>query len=73
VGALRRFSFAGIHVVEPRIFGLSPRHGTFSIITLYLELAAAGWRVLPVDVSAHRWIDVGTPTRLAEAERMFGK
>ena len=72
VGEVRRFSFTGVHVVEPRIFELSPRRGTFSIVTLYLELAAAGYRVLPVDVSEYPWIDVGTPERLREAEGMVG-
>jgi MurNAc alpha-1-phosphate uridylyltransferase len=69
-GAVRRLSFTGIHVVEPRIFALSQRQRTFSIITLYLELAAEGFRILPVDVSAYPWIDVGTPERLAEAGKM---
>ncbi len=69
VGDLRRWSFTGIHVVEPGIFGLSERTGTFSIITLYLELAAQGHMILPIDVSDHDWIDIGTPERLAEAER----
>jgi NDP-sugar pyrophosphorylase family protein len=59
-------------VVEPDIFGLSQRTGTFSIITLYLELAAEGYIVLPLDVSGHPWIDVGTPERLEEAERVAG-
>jgi NDP-sugar pyrophosphorylase family protein len=72
VGEVRRLSFTGIHVVEPHIFQLTPRRGTFSIITLYLELAAAGYRILPADVSRHPWIDVGTPERLAEAERVVG-
>ncbi len=69
-GEVRRLSFSGIHVVEPRIFGLSARRGTFSIITLYLELAAAGCRILADDVSAYPWIDVGTPARLEAAEGM---
>ncbi len=69
VGDLRRWSFTGIHVVEPGIFGLSARTGTFSIITLYLELAAQGHMILPIDCSDHDWIDIGTPERLAEAER----
>lgn len=68
VGRLRKLSFTGIHVVDPTIFTLSDRSGTFSIITLYLELAAAGHRILPIDVSSYDWIDVGTPARLAEAE-----
>jgi NDP-sugar pyrophosphorylase family protein len=70
VGELRRYSFTGIHVVEPSVFGLSDRTGTFSIVTLYLELAAQGYLISPVDVSAHEWIDVGTHERLAEAMRM---
>lgn len=69
VGGLRRWSFTGIHVVEPGIFGLSERTGTFSIITLYLELAAQGHMILPIDTSDHHWIDIGTPERLAEAKR----
>ncbi len=69
VGDLRRWSFTGIHVVEPGIFGLSDRTGTFSIITLYLELAAQGHMILPIDASDYDWIDIGTPERLAEAER----
>jgi len=68
VGELRRWSFAGIHVVEPALLDLSGCTGRFSIRTLYLELAQRGYRILPVDVSAHEWLDVGTPARLAEAE-----
>jgi NDP-sugar pyrophosphorylase family protein len=66
VGKLTRWSFTGIHVLEPRVFELSDRTGGFSIITLYLELAQQGHSILPVDVSAHNWIDVGTRERLEE-------
>jgi NDP-sugar pyrophosphorylase family protein len=72
VGAIQDWAFTGIHVVEPRIFDLCPREGTFSIITLYLDLAAEGHVVAPLDVSAHDWIDVGTPERLERAEAVFG-
>jgi NDP-sugar pyrophosphorylase family protein len=68
VGALQRWSFAGIHVVEPTIFELAERVGVFSIRTLYLDLAQRGYRIQPVDVSAYEWLDVGTHARLAEAE-----
>jgi len=71
VGELTRWSFAGIHVIEPSIFKLSDRAGTFSIITLYLELAAQGYVIAPFDVSGHDWIDVGTPERLVEAARVM--
>ena len=70
VGEVQALSFTGIHVVEPGIFQLSPRTGTFSIITLYLDLAAQGFRIQPLDVSDHPWIDVGTFDRLEEAERL---
>jgi MurNAc alpha-1-phosphate uridylyltransferase len=72
VGPLRRWSFTGIHVLEPAVFGLTDRTGRFSIVTWYLELAQQGYRILPVDVSAHEWLDVGTHARLAEAEERTG-
>ena len=43
----------------------------FSIISLYLELAAAGWIIHPIDVSAAEWFDIGTPGRLEEARARF--
>lgn len=67
VGALGRWSFSGIHVVEPEIFGLAERTGRFSIVSWYLDLARRGYRVQAVDMSAYRWLDVGTPERLAQA------
>jgi NDP-sugar pyrophosphorylase family protein len=70
VGDLTRWSFTGIHVVDPRVFQLSDRTGTFSIITLYLELASQGYLIAPSDVTEHAWIDVGTTDRLAEANRL---
>ncbi|MGD8727866.1 MAG: sugar phosphate nucleotidyltransferase [Gemmatimonadales bacterium] len=66
-GAVTHWSFTGIHVLEPTVFDLSDRAGTFSIIALYLELARQGYSIHAVDMSAHEWIDVGTPTRLEEA------
>jgi len=71
IGDLHGRAFTGIHVVDPTIFGLSDRTGAFSIITLYLELAAAGWIINPIDVSNEQWFDVGTPARLKEARARF--
>jgi NDP-sugar pyrophosphorylase family protein len=68
VGPLRRWSFTGIHVLEPAVFDLAERTGRFTIVTWYLDLARRGYTVLPFDASAHAWMDVGTPERLAEAE-----
>ena len=71
VGEVYRRSFTGIHVVDPAIFGLNDRRGSFSIITLYLDLAAAGWVINPIDVSDEEWFDIGTPERLEEARARF--
>lgn len=68
VGALARWSFTGIHALEPVVFDLAGQLGTFSIVTWYLDLAQRGYAILPMDVSAHAWMDVGTHERLAEAE-----
>jgi MurNAc alpha-1-phosphate uridylyltransferase len=70
VDALQRWSFTGIHVLEPTVFEQCRRTGSFSIITWYLDLAQQGHAILPVDVSACEWIDVGTHERLAEAEAL---
>ncbi len=70
VGAVRAYAFAGIQVVEPRVFRLTERKGVFSLVSLYLDLAAAGYRILPYDVTGIPWIDVGTPSRLRAAEAL---
>ena len=67
-GPLGRWSFAGIHVVEPAVFDLPHPGGRFSVVTWYLDLAARGYRIVPMDVSTHEWFEVGTPERLAEVE-----
>jgi N-acetyl-alpha-D-muramate 1-phosphate uridylyltransferase len=72
VGPVRRRSFTGIHAVEPAIFRLGRRTGSFSIVDLYLELAGEGWIIHPVDVSVEEWIDIGTPERLQEARNRYG-
>jgi N-acetyl-alpha-D-muramate 1-phosphate uridylyltransferase len=73
VGPIRRRSFTGIHALEPAIFRLGRRTGTFSIVDLYLELAGEGWIIHPVDVSEEEWIDIGTPQRLQEARARYGE
>ncbi len=70
-GILYKRAFTGIHVLDPAIFGLSKRTGSFSIITVYLELAAEGWVINPLDVSSAEWFDIGTLERLEEARKGF--
>ncbi|MGD2136453.1 MAG: nucleotidyltransferase family protein [Gemmatimonadales bacterium] len=67
-GEVVRRAFSGIHVVEPVLLEMCRRTDIFSIIDWYLDLAAQGHAILPIDVTSHAWLDVGTPERLAQAE-----
>lgn len=73
VGATERLGFCGIHVIAPRIFGLIREQGAFSIITLYMRLAAAGEQILPWRIDNARWLDIGTPEKLEEANKKWGR
>lgn len=66
-GPVREWAFAGIHVIEPAVLrGL--RRGTYPIRDVYLALSAAGNVIQTFDSTSWRWMDVGTPERLALAE-----
>jgi NDP-sugar pyrophosphorylase family protein len=69
-GATERLGFSGIHAVSPRIFELLTEQGIFSIIEVYLRLAAAGERIEAFRVDGARWTDIGKPEQLA-AVRML--
>ena len=71
-GPVRDVAFAGIHVVEPALPGLSRRGGAFPIVELYLDLVERGYVIRPMDVTGHEWLDVGTPERLEAAEARMG-
>jgi NDP-sugar pyrophosphorylase family protein len=68
-GGIRAFAFAGIHAASPELLDVLPGEGAFSVMDGYLELAAAGARILPHDVTSARWLEVGSPARLEEARR----
>ncbi len=63
-------AFSGIHVIEPAIFPLMTREGKFSIVDLYLDLAA-DHSIRAYDHSRSRLIDVGRPESVAQAETLF--
>ena len=71
-GETGRIAFAGVHVVSPEIFAAITERGAFSILAVYLRLAAGGRRILPHDVCAASWHEIGTPERLAEARAALG-
>ena len=72
VGKLRSMAFSSIHVVDPKIFPMIKQEGIFSIIPVYLDLIA-DYQIKAWNADGYRWIDIGTPEKLKEAERMFTK
>ena len=63
-------AFSGIHIIEPRIFSLIKKEGKFSIVDVYLDLARTE-KILGVDQSGSKLVDVGRPESLALAEALF--
>lgn len=55
---------------EYDVFRLTPFTGKFSLTDLYLELAKTH-PILGYDHTGDKWIDVGKPTSVAEAELLF--
>jgi N-acetyl-alpha-D-muramate 1-phosphate uridylyltransferase len=67
---LKPMAFCGIHVINPEIFSLIKETGTFSIVQLYLRLAAEH------DIKAKcfnemKWIDVGSTESLEMAKKLI--
>lgn len=67
---LKELSFSGIHIINPKIFKHMPSSGKFSIMTTYMELMKTE-KILGFDHSGDRWIDVGKPESIVEAEKIF--
>ena len=70
VGETHDRAFSGIHVIDPRIFSLVKQKGKFSMVDVYLSLAAEQI-IKSFDHSDTRLIDVGKPEAVAVAERIF--
>ncbi len=63
-------AFSGIHIISPEIFALIKRRGKFSIVDLYLELAA-DHSILSFDHSDSKFVDVGKSESIEIAESIF--
>jgi NDP-sugar pyrophosphorylase family protein len=66
-GAVRALAFAGVHACAPGLLDRITERGIFTIVEVYLRLAAEGHVIQPWLVPAGRWMEVGNPERLAEA------
>ena len=67
---LTQKAFSGIHVIDPAIFPLIERTGKFSMVDVYLDLAARQ-TIRGFDHSQSRLIDVGKPGSAEQAARLF--
>lgn len=68
--ALKEKAFSGIHMISPEIFPLIHQEGKFSIVDVYLELAASQL-ILGFDHSGSKLVDVGRTESVEIAEKLF--
>lgn len=67
---LSKKAYNCVGVFEYDVFNQSALTGKFSLIDVYLELAAKQ-TILGYDHSADRWVDVGRPESVPVAEKLF--
>ncbi len=60
-------AFSGIHVISPRLLGMMPEEGAFSIISTYLRLAEQAARILAFRADEYSWRDLGKLKHLMQA------
>jgi NDP-sugar pyrophosphorylase family protein len=60
-----------VHVISPALLDRISERGRFSIIEVYLRLAGEGARIAAFDIGRTRWLEIGSPERLAEARRAY--
>lgn len=70
-GAAPRFTFSGIGVYHPLLFGSVPRGAKARLAALLQEPIAQ--RRVGGEMHRGCWVDVGTPERLAELERRLAE
>jgi NDP-sugar pyrophosphorylase family protein len=63
-------AFSGIHVIHPRLFDHMPAQDVFSIVDVYLDVAARE-SILAWRHNADLWLDVGKPEQLARAQELW--
>src|SRR5579863_8036659 len=60
-------AFCGIHILSPRIFSVMQEEDAFSIIPVYLRLAAQNETVLGYRADRYYWRDLGRTEHIARA------
>ena len=67
---LQQLAFSGVHVIQPEIFKLITQQGKFSMVDVYLSLAANNL-IMGFDHTGSKFIDVGKPEAVKMAEELF--
>jgi len=67
---LKRFSFSGVHIINPKIFKYFPVEDKFSIIDFYLQVSKKE-NIKYFNHTRDSWFDVGSEEKLREAEEYF--
>ena len=60
-------AFSGIHVISTRLLPMLTEEGVFSIIDVYIRLAAQGEKILAFRADEYYWRDLGRPADLSQA------
>ena len=60
-------AFSGIHIISPRIFNLIHEKDAFSIIPVYLRLAASGESICSFSADQYYWRDLGRSEHIIKA------
>ncbi len=63
IGNLNSFAFSGIHVINPKLFPLIEKEGSFSIVDLYLD-TAIDHKIYGYRHDDDNWMDVGKKEQL---------
>jgi N-acetyl-alpha-D-muramate 1-phosphate uridylyltransferase len=67
---LTQKAYSCVVVFQPEIFDLIKREGKFSLVDVYLDLAAQ-YKILAYDHTGDMLVDVGKPESVPVAEKMF--
>ena len=71
-GPMTPLSFTGIQVISPDVFKRYSAKPPFSLVEMYLQLAAAGETVTAFRADNARWLDLGSQDHLDRAVKLFG-
>jgi N-acetyl-alpha-D-muramate 1-phosphate uridylyltransferase len=69
-GNLIEKAFSGMHILNTRLFPLMKKEGKFSIVDVYLDLCATE-TIKAFDHTGKKFIDVGKPESISQAEALF--